>query len=141
MPLEALLIPVNPTNSDYDGINGGTGCNFIFFTVPTTCSRPSIEMVGFIIIIIIIMFSPCSLSWPHCYILLCRLLVVGPVLKWLALLLCRLLVVGPVLKWLALFITVPTTCSRPSIEMVGFIYLFIYLFLRVHSPDQTVIYY
>ena len=30
MPLEALLIPVNPTNSDYDGINGGTGCNFIF---------------------------------------------------------------------------------------------------------------
>ena len=49
MPLEALLIPVNPTNSDYDGINGGTGCNFIYFiTVPTTCSRPSIEMVGFI---------------------------------------------------------------------------------------------
>ena len=31
MPLEALLIPVNPTNSDYDSINGGTGCNFIFF--------------------------------------------------------------------------------------------------------------
>ena len=63
MPLEALLIPVNLTNSDCDGINGGTGCNFIFFiylflrvhspdktviTVPTTCSRPSIEMVGFI---------------------------------------------------------------------------------------------
>ena len=47
MPLEALLIPVNLTNSDYDGINGGTGCNFIFFTVPTTCSRPSIEMIGF----------------------------------------------------------------------------------------------
>ena len=65
MPLEALLIPVNLTESDSDGINGGTGCNFIF--------------------------------------LLCRLLVVGPVLKWLA--------------------------------------LFIYLFLRVHSPDQTVIYY
>ena len=35
--------------------------------------------------------------------LLCRLFVVGPLLKWLALLLCRLLVVGPVLKWLALF--------------------------------------
>ena len=66
MPLEALLIPVNLTDSDSDGINGGTGCNFIF--------------------------------------LLCRLLVVGPVLKWLALLLCRLLVVGPVLKWLALCI-------------------------------------
>ena len=52
MPLEALLIPVNLTDSDSYGINGGTGCNFIFF-----------------------------------------------------------------------------------------IYLFIYLFLRVHSPDQTVIYY
>ena len=60
MPLEALLITVNSTNCDYNGINGGTGCNLIF--------------------------------------LLCRLLVVGPVLKWLALLLCRLLVVGPVLK-------------------------------------------
>ena len=33
MPLEALLIPVNPTNSDYDGINGGIGCNFIFFFI------------------------------------------------------------------------------------------------------------
>ena len=66
MPLEALLIPENLTDSDYDGIGGGTGCNFIF--------------------------------------LLCRLLVVGPVLKWLALLLCRLLVVGPVLKWLALLL-------------------------------------
>ena len=75
MPLEALLIPVNPTNSDYDGINGGTGCNFI--TVPTTCSRPSIEMVGFIIIIII-MFSPCSLSWPHCYIFLAQIWHVAP---------------------------------------------------------------
>ena len=46
--------------------------------------------------------------------------------KYVFLLLCRLLVVGPILKWLALFITVPTTCSRPSIEMVGFIYVFIY---------------
>ena len=51
MPLEALLIPVNLTDSDSYGINGGTGCNFIFFI----------------------------------YLLLCRLLVVGPVLKWLAL--------------------------------------------------------
>ena len=59
---------------------------FLIITVPTTCSRPSIEMVGFM------------------YVLLCQLLVVGPVLKWLALLLCQLLVVGPVLKWLALFI-------------------------------------
>ena len=55
MPLEALLIPVNLTDSDSDGINGGTGCNFIF--------------------------------------LLCRLLVVGPVLKWLAL--CFLRVHSP----------------------------------------------
>ena len=31
MPLEALLIPVNLTDSDSDGINGGTGCNFIFW--------------------------------------------------------------------------------------------------------------
>ena len=60
MPLEALLIPVNPTNSDYDGINGGTGCNFIF-TVPTTCSRPSIEMVGFIYVCMYVCISPCSL--------------------------------------------------------------------------------
>ena len=47
MLLEALLIPVNLIDSDSDGINGVTDCNFIF--------------------------------------LLCRLLVVGPVLKWLAL--------------------------------------------------------
>ena len=72
MPLEALLIPVNLTDSDSDGINGGTGCNFIFFTVPTTCSRPSIEMIGF---------------------------------------------------------------------MYVCMYVFINVFLRVHSPDQTVIYY
>ena len=31
MPLEALLITDNLTNSDSDGIDGGTGCNFIFF--------------------------------------------------------------------------------------------------------------
>ena len=58
MPLEALLIPENLTDSDSDGIGGGTGCNFIF-------------------------------------LLLCRLLVVGPVLKWLALLLCFLRVHSP----------------------------------------------
>ena len=33
MPLEALLIPVNLTDSDFDGITGGTGCNFIFFII------------------------------------------------------------------------------------------------------------
>ena len=55
------------------------------------------------------------------YVLLCRLLVVGPGLKWLALLLfllCRPLVVGTVLKWLALLLL---------------------FFLRVHSPGQTVL--
>ena len=31
MPLEALLISENLTDSDSDGIGGGTGCNFIFF--------------------------------------------------------------------------------------------------------------
>ena len=31
MPLEALLIPENLTDSDSDGIGGGTGCNFILF--------------------------------------------------------------------------------------------------------------
>ena len=30
MPLEALLIPENLTDSDSDGIGGGTGCNFIY---------------------------------------------------------------------------------------------------------------
>ena len=40
---------------------------YLFITVPTSCSRPSIEMVGFIYLFI--------------YLLLCRLLVVGPVLK------------------------------------------------------------
>ena len=58
MPLEALLIPVNPTNSDYDGINGGTGCNFIFF--------------------IYLFISPCSLSWPHRYILFAQIWHVAP---------------------------------------------------------------
>ena len=31
MPLEALLIPDNLTDSDSDGIRGDTCCNFIFF--------------------------------------------------------------------------------------------------------------
>ena len=31
MPLEALLILENLTDSDSDGIGGGTGCNFIIF--------------------------------------------------------------------------------------------------------------
>ena len=45
MTLEALLIPVNLTDSDSYGINGGTGCNFIFylfmyFSVFTPLTRP-----------------------------------------------------------------------------------------------------
>ena len=31
MPLKALLISENLTDSDSDGIGGGTGCNFIYF--------------------------------------------------------------------------------------------------------------
>ena len=33
MPLEALLIPDNLTDSDSDGIDGGTGFNLIFFNI------------------------------------------------------------------------------------------------------------
>ena len=33
MPLEALWISRNRTDSASDGINGGTGCSFIFFTL------------------------------------------------------------------------------------------------------------
>ena len=57
MPLEALLIPVNLTDSDSDGINGGTGCNFIF---------------------IYLCISPCSLSWPHSYIFLAQIWHLSP---------------------------------------------------------------
>ena len=98
MPLEALLIPVNLTDSDSYGINGGTGCNFIFLLCRLLVVGPVLKWLA---------------------LLLCRLLVVGPVLKWLPLLLCRLLVVGPVLKWLALFIylfiyfSVFTPLTRP----------------------------
>ena len=37
MPLEAQLIPDNLTDSDSDGISGGTGCNFIFFFDLISC--------------------------------------------------------------------------------------------------------
>ena len=56
--------------------------------------------------------------WRHCEHRKAQL-IVPP----MALLLCLLLVVGPGLKWLALCISVPTTCSRPNIEMVPFIYV------------------
>ena len=36
MPLEALLIPDSLTDSDSDGIDGGTGCNYIPFSRKTT---------------------------------------------------------------------------------------------------------
>ena len=103
-------------------INYRHSSRIFVFTVPTTCSRPSIEMVGFMYLLLcrLLVVGP-VLKWlALCiYLLLCRLLVVGPVLKWLALLLCRLLVVGPVLKWLALFIylfiyfSVFTPLTRP----------------------------
>ena len=37
---------------------------------------------------------------------------------------------------ICLFVTVPTTCSRPSTKMVAF--MFIFYFLRDFSPDHTV---
>ena len=33
MPLEALWVSQNRTDSASDGIDGGTGCNFIFFNI------------------------------------------------------------------------------------------------------------
>ena len=42
MPLEALLIPVNLTDSDSDGINGGTGCNFMFFNLKFRIKRTKV---------------------------------------------------------------------------------------------------
>ena len=46
MPLEALLIPVNLTDSDSDGINGGTGCNFIFYPCNFSHRRELGQMGG-----------------------------------------------------------------------------------------------
>ena len=48
-------------------------------------------------------------------------------------------IVGPVKIKNNVLVTVPTTCSRPSIEMVDFMYVCMYVFLRVHSPSQTVL--
>ena len=39
MPFEALLIPDNLTDSDSDGIDGGTGCNLIFLNCILGISR------------------------------------------------------------------------------------------------------
>ena len=36
MAMEALLIPDNLTDSDSNGIDGGTGCNFIFLLIILT---------------------------------------------------------------------------------------------------------
>ena len=56
MSLEAPLTPDNVTDSAYDGIDGGTGCNFIFFYL---C------------------ISPCSLSWPLLLIFFAQISYVG----------------------------------------------------------------
>ena len=53
MPLEALLIPVNPTNSDYDGINGGTGCNFIFLQCRLLVVGPVLKWLALFIYVCI----------------------------------------------------------------------------------------
>ena len=47
MPLEALLIPVNLTDSDSYGINGGTGCNFIFINVFLRVHSPGHTVIYF----------------------------------------------------------------------------------------------
>ena len=49
-----------------------------FITVPTTYSRPSIEMVGFMNVFIYVCISPCSLSWPHRLIFLAQISYVDP---------------------------------------------------------------
>ena len=59
---------------------------FFVFTVPTTCSRPSTKMSAFSFCIIFTVPTTCSrpstnLSAFSCFFLLCRLLVVGLVLK------------------------------------------------------------
>ena len=57
MSLEALLTPDSVTDSASDGIDGGTGCNFIFFYF---------------------FISPCSLSWPHRHIFFAQIWHVAP---------------------------------------------------------------
>ena len=68
-----------------------TEAQVVIFTVPTTCSKLSIEMVDFIIIIftvrllvvgpvlkwLALCISPCSLSWPHLWIFLAQISYVG----------------------------------------------------------------
>ena len=49
----------------------------MFFTVPTTYSRPSIEMVDFIYLFMYLFISPCSLSWPHRLTFLAQISYVG----------------------------------------------------------------
>ena len=48
MPLEALLIPVNLTDSDSDGINGGTGCNFINFKKVSKLGSFRVKLVNYL---------------------------------------------------------------------------------------------
>ena len=80
-----------------------TEAQVVIFTVPTTCSRPSIEMVGFIYVCIYLIITvPTTCSRPS------------------------IEMVGFIINIIIIIFTVPTACSRPSIEMVGFIYLCIY---------------
>ena len=56
MPFEALLIPEILIDSDPMAF---AEAQFVVFTVLTTCSRPSIEMVGFIYLCIYFsLFTP-----------------------------------------------------------------------------------
>ena len=49
MPLEALWVSQNRTDSASDGIDGGTGCNFIFFLYSLTeiFFSDSLRLLGF----------------------------------------------------------------------------------------------
>ena len=46
MPLEALLVPDYLTDSDSDGIGGGTVCNFIYFFPPCLLPPDRIRLRG-----------------------------------------------------------------------------------------------
>ena len=67
MPPEALWITKNRIDSASDGIDGGTGCNFIFMYL-------FMYLFGFISLC----FSRCSLAWPDHYILLAQICHVVP---------------------------------------------------------------
>ena len=76
MPLETLLIPDNLTESDSDGIGGGTGCKYIFLFMYLLLCR--LLVVGPVLKWLALFISPCSLSWPHRYIFLAQIWHVAP---------------------------------------------------------------